>query len=453
MCISTMRELAINEIIICALEHIKGIIAAALAVALLFASYAFFTSRSNAGTPTDAMATEDSNLEYSILEQFMDKQELSLKNLDDYMKATEKFPIDPSNAFTCTLVVYFNDEEDKYLMTEPVSGGELDLLLPDKLEPVVTLYQLLASSDSEIIQSVREISGIDAGNDYIFSLYAIRKYGRNIMTIAATHPDMEVARKIANDIYSRINEKAPLEALLPSKSAPQTWELIQQGNSAFQMIRQAESNKQLADILTNETNITSYQRTLGVVAPALAEQTGVPVVRIMIFSAVGFVMGAVIGAAFFVFILLFDKRICAESDILKRFDCKLMCVTPLKKPRGVVPKIIESLQAYRLIPASYDSSCDIIAANIADAEGPVLLIGTCDKDALAELAVDIDKRAAVKVAPGGNVLLERSAVTEYKEHKHLLIVEKKGKSLINDVCYEIKMAELDDKKILGFVLV
>lgn len=391
--------------------------------------------------------------------------ELLVERRTEYMENSLFQKLDPFNCGVSRLSFYVKTD----FTAEPEVAG----LLEDPRASVAMAYASVNAMDTEILDEVSRIMQTDAERKYVEELIKVENVNDRIVQITVYNNDPAIAEKIVQYIYKTF-EKRMQESVAPHSAA------------VISTFTGYEVNWEIYDQqMLNEDNMSAAERALGnaqelletMVAGVSEKEQAVETAKDAYeaaaknaeklkkqyenaalgtksilkngikFGLIGLAAGLVLGCVGVLLYNLFNGKLHNQTEVKIRYAFPLLGVIPREKKRWfetTVRKLEgESLGTHE---AGAQATAQSVLARVGDRS--VCLISSLGGDAAEQLAAYTDGKTPVC----GNILTDAEAVKALTAYDGVVLVERKGKTRIDQIDSEVQRVKALGKEVVGVVL-
>lgn len=477
-------EIRISDLLAMLLKAAKGILCFTLILGLLGAAYgAYSVIKARPRVTQKDVETAERNV--NIAESILEKAQSSLLFHSSVKIPSAEEKVARAEQTIQQLQEYFNDSI--YYSLNPLCHGEAELrftvetesaadavnLPEDPRVGIVIAYTQMCPFDSQTIEQLRAIMGVETEPQYVSELVSVTSdKDQHVVIIKVCYDDLETADKMVNYLYETMTRKAAeslpahkVIVLTTYKGYDADWTMKTTHTQREESLVNAEkaltnANKALQDL----QNDTSAEQAAADASDALkAAQTALrnaqigltrnrPSMKSLAKSSIkygilcGFI-GFVFGCFYALFKGLFGGVIQNQNEVMNRYAFPLIGVLPRTKKQWFDASI-RKLEGEPT--GSFDATTQATAQSLLAriGEKPVCLVSTGDGAVARKLAAYTDDALPVI----GSIIDNADAVKELAKFDGIVLVEERGKSRLDLVDAEVLRAEALHKDIIGIVL-
>ena len=383
----------------------------------------------------------------------------------EYMENSLFQKLDPFNCGVSRLTFYVKTD----FTAEPEVAG----LLEDPRTSIAMAYANISAMDTEILDNVRSIMKTSAERRYVEELISVQSLKDRFVQISVYNNDPAVAEKVARYIYNTIEKRLQDSVATYTASIISTytgyevnWDIYdQQTANEDNMVEAERALENAQDLLeTLETGVAEKEQAVETAKDAYeaalenAEklkkqyENAKPGTKSILkngikFGLVGLAAGLVLGCVGVLLFNLLNGRLHNQTEVKNRYTFPLLGVIPREKKRwfeSAVRKLEgESLGTHE---AGAQATAQSMLARVGDR--PVCLISSLGGDAAERLAAYADGKTPVC----GNILTDAEAVKALAAYDGVVLVERKGRTRIDQIDGEVQRVKALGKEIVGIVL-
>ena len=327
--------------------------------------------------------------------------------------------------------------------------------------------------DTEELEQVRSILGVDSELSYVRELISVIDEGGGFYTIRIVFDDPQRAEEAVDDLYESLADSLKSTRSNYSSTVVSRFtgyeidlemnenqnkvydEMVDAARTVMDLRDQLPELKKQTDELENAVEVAeyelnaarlNYEKKAGENSGMSTGQSGI-IKKAIKYAAVFFVGGLICSCLMVVCAGLFSGKLQNKNDICQIYSYPVVGVIPRAKPY-TFEKTIRALEGDSLSDRS--AGIKTVAQSLLSiTEGKkVCLISSAAIEAAKELSAALDG----KIPVCGNILEDASAVKALDDFESLVLVEQRGLSRIDLITDEIKLAEAMGKTVLGFVL-
>ena len=404
------------------------------------------------------VAIPDAKRKIRINEQLVERRQ-------EYMDNSLFQKLDPFNCGVSRLTFFVKTD----FTAEPDVAG----LVEDPRTSIAMAYANISAMDTEILDKVRSIMQTTAEKRYVEELISVMNLEDRFVQISVYNSDPAVAEKVAKYIYGTIekrlqesvasytasiistytgfevnweiynlqmtNEDNLVAAQRALDSAQELLETMETGVAEKEQAVETAKDTYEAAVKTAESLKTQYENAKPGTAKIL--RNGVK------FALIGLVAGLVLACAFVLLANLLNGRLHNQTEIRNRYAFPLLGVLPREKKLWF-EKTVRKLEGESL--GGHDEEAQATAQSMLARIGgrSVCLISSLGKEPAEKLAAYTDGKTPVC----GNILSDADAVKTLTAFDGVVLVEKKGKTRIDQIDSEVQRVKALDKEVVGIVL-
>lgn len=390
-------------------------------------------------------------------EQAIEHAERTILQMQEYMKNSLYMGMNPFNCGTARL--RFSIEADY-----PASQSTADLAKDSRAE-IVAAYTHMCPFDSDVLEQVRSIIGVDVSLQYIEELITVTSDDFHcFVEISACYDDLQAAEAAVNCLYQAMRARA--DGTLPQHQTKVlstysgyevNWNMSRKQAASEKRFVNAENAlleaNELFQALQNDTEkeqaVTDAYAAFNNAQVALqrAYSSRPSLKSVIKYGIFGGIIGLVLGSCLALGKGLFGGVIQNQNEVISRYPFPLIGVLPRSK-RIWFSKAIQKLESDPT--GSFDAVTQATVQSLLFRIGEkhVCLVSTGDGTVAKKLAVYTDNSLHVI----GNIIDSADAVKKLAQYEGIVLVEERGKSRLDLVDAEVLRAKTLNKEIIGIVL-
>ena len=397
----------------------------------------------------------------------VERAELLVQQLQEYRDNSIYYGMNPYHHGAARL--RFTVETDYAVLPE------LAVQANDPRIGIVNAYIGMRPFDSETLDKVLAILGIEVPQQYIAELISVRNINDYLVEIRFYYDDLQVAEKVVNYLYETMTARGAemlsehQAKVLTVASGYETDQAMNDNLTAFEKnLTDAEeafrtANKSYQAALSNAAEKTTEQAVTEAAENLIAAENALqsaqanyannrPNVRHLVKELVktglaGGLIGAVLGCFFALCKSIFGGVIQNQNEVMNRYAFPLIGVLPRTKKQWFDASI-RKLEGEPT--GSFDATAQATAQSLLAriGEKSVCLVSTGDGAVARKLAAYTDDALPVI----GSIIGDANAVKELAKYDGIVLVEERGRSRVDLVDAEVLRAEALHKDIIGIVL-
>jgi len=420
----------------------------ALALVLAVALGAVGALRGSDQQTPEPLPQEDT-VEYQLLEAELQYQQLtqqkmrqSILDQEAYLQQSLLMQVDPYNANSVKLVFTV----DTGYQIQPGATYQD----PDYVGAVLAGYEILLQSDA-LLHQAAEILGTQ--EKYAAELISWSSGGSNTRSLVITlvHPDARSAQQLAHTVSDYLLSVQPQVAEL---AGAHTVSVLPGGITQRVDKNILESQKTARNQLkTYTTALEEADEALRKAEKALTQPEevsgGVSLKKVLLYAAVGGVLGAFLVALVLCVIHMSRSRVYSARTLHNRTGIKILGRVPMGGKLCAIDAWLRRLEGRSMDPGMMA----VAAANArSHAGGKLAVLGSADAACLEKFRHALS-RAGVQAEAWGNPLRSVEALEALERCDSVVLVEQCNVSRYADVAAQMELARDLGKKLAGCVLI
>ena len=423
----------------------KGIAAVALVFALLLGGYqAWNTIQNNAKEPA-AKDVAEYNRDMGVLEKQLVNAEKLLTEKEEYLLNAPLMQMDSEHAYVANAYLFIRTDYQ-------IMPG-MDYQNVDESSSILTVYQNVLN-DRETMVNISQELGVET--NHLSGLIEVDKETTHLLRIRVYHSDAAVAQEILDLLLQHVDAAGESAA-----------ELIC-AHTAEVMMKSVDPCYDFSTISTKQETqykkLSTYQKDVDDLSEKIDKLKKSNPVRgkksvagqTVLWSALGFVAGAIIGAVLVCLAFCFRTTVYSARELGERTHLRVLGTIPANTVyRDPVIRLLRKLEGRT--GRGLDEDLDLIAENITnyyDGARQILVIGTADMDKIGIFTEAIrEKIGDVRLLAGGDILQDADALRSLRQCDAVILMEASGKSSYQKILREAAKADSLGKKVVGCVVI
>lgn len=437
----------LKDLLFSALYKWKGILALALALALLLggvkAAGEWADYKSSSTNAAQQITLERYEAKKSALEKRLEDLRVSVRNQQDYMNESVLMKLDPYGFYEAVLSLYV----DTGYQIQP----GMEYQDTDKTAAVINSYRMILTGDTAV-KAMAEAMGTEPR--YLLELIAIETpEDTNTMVIRASFVDEAGAQKLLDLLQEQIAQAQTQIAQAVTEHTVNTVEqFVQQKLDAELDERQKSEAERLSTLIADQEGVQNEKQALQ--PPELSAQGLKDVVKAaVIFAVVGGVLGVFLGVCVAWAAHIFGGKVYSARTLHNRTGVKVIGCVADGESKDPVVRMLRRMEGRSVRDSSQQSS--LVAANVKGVcRGAKKLLVTGSLEAAGDALVQALTQAMpdVQIVSCGSLLRDVAAVEALGSCDQVLLVEKCRVSGYLDVEQQCCIIADNGVKLAGCVL-
>ncbi len=451
-------EISLKDMIFYTVYRWKKILVIALIFALLlggFQGILSFMTLNDAESLKEIQAEYEDDLRYyeSKLEELksnVDSLKIARDSQRTYLNNSVLMNIDPSNVAQAKASLYI---DTNYQIIPNATYQN-----PDKTASIKHAYELAVYSNA-LLDEISATTNLDPKyiKELITTIPAEEiQLPTTTLDISVVHSSPEEASAIMNQILSYLTSLKPsIIASIDNHKA----EVLSNSVSIMVDNNLSELQTTAKKALTAlENELSSTENTL---ASFAAPEKGIlstsdAVKNIVIWTIVGAVVGGFLGVFFFLAMYLFSGKVYSAKELQIRYNLSdLGHIAASDKKADFLTRFLKKSE--QRIIANSEGNYAVIAANLetySKSMKNILLTGSIDSAELMELTKRLQGTCKnINLICDGSILTDAAAVHQLADCDGVVLLEKCGTSLYNEVILELNRINDFKKPVIGCLVI
>ncbi len=457
-------ELTLKEFVIAILHRWKMVLVIALALAVLFGAYGYFTIQSSFAQLEERYQSRLTTYQQNIRakQASIAYQQGIVSSTEDYNENSLLMQIDPYNKEVASLTFSVNLLPDtlEIKTNEDETLGIVDI--KEALVNKIARQYILLAEFAPLSEIISQTSGTTFKESAIKELVSVNRdsQGREVVenlgviTLRAFGAPGIAAEEILDALYQYLKEK---QSLISETTAEHSLTQVNRSKIYITDTLLAEQQNRQRNLQADAAN---QIETLQDEIEALRTQRPAPPSKnfhLLSNAALGFVLGLLLGLVVVIFLYMIQFPIQSPEQLQQQLGLRMLGGYNGKKRLGIRALSRQLAGDYLLAPEQ--EALGLMAANIAqnlDGRQSVLLTGTLPEEQVSAFAGKLAKTAGlehVRVENGGSVNKSAQSVQALADTEAVVLVERLQTSRLKEVWQEKERVEQSGKPILGYVLI
>ncbi len=463
-------EVRISDLLAILLKKSSFIICVMLIFALIGCLYGVKKGRSSTGggqSRSDIVIAEANleaaskalarrlEIEIPAAEERVDKARQLVDKRQAYFDNSLYYAIDPLHCGVSRLTFSFRASD------ESGDAGAADF--GREQADLTAVFAELFDEQSKELKDFGTILNTDADAQFIRELLSLSFVSDRSVEITVRAGDAKIAENLAEYLYGVLDKgmqerEEDFRSEVLSRSTGYETDLLMQENH-----RNMENGLLLAEQSLKDANdeLQRLKEEIELLEDGVTEAKSAvksanrnadkPVITntktLLRYGIIMLLLGLVVSAVIVIFAALTGDSLQNRNTVRNVCDFPILGVIPAQKKR-MFDKSIRRLEGDP--ETDFDSAAKVSSQNLLSVAGKrsVLLISSLGDEELDLLKPYIDRRFPVC----GDILRRAEAVKQLESSESVVIVEKRGKTLMNQLDTEISLAKALNKNILGIIL-